>query len=170
MNRAATTRRNAEPRPIAEIVQEIYKRIIRTPRTRKNRHNKKGICKMMNNTDKKTAAEIIGNCADRFNADFGRAPMPGESCEKYIEYLKQIRPPQIARHAEEKPATPNYDTYTECQVLFIISNVLRACIAHAAETISDPHDAINVTERFAEYATENAGYWLTYPATKELDE
>lgn len=37
MNRAATTRRNAEPRPIAEIVQEIYKRIIRTPRTRKNR-------------------------------------------------------------------------------------------------------------------------------------
>jgi len=45
MNRAATTRRNAEPRHIADIVQEIYKRIIRTPRTRKNRHSKKGFAK-----------------------------------------------------------------------------------------------------------------------------
>ena len=44
MNNAdhTTTRRNAEPRPIAEIVQEIYKRIIRTPRTRKNRRQRKG--------------------------------------------------------------------------------------------------------------------------------
>jgi len=125
---------------------------------------------MKNDTDKKTAAEIIGNCADRFNVDFGRAPMPGETCEQYIEYLKQIRPPQIVRTAKEKPAMPHYDTYTECQVLFIVANVLRACIAHAADTITDPHDFISVVEKFAEYATENAGYWLAYPATKALDE
>lgn len=121
-------------------------------------------------TTTRTAAEIIGNSADRFTVDFGRAPMPGETCEQYIEYLKQIRPPQIVRHAAEKPAIPHYDTYTECQVLFIVSNVLRACISHAADTITDPHDFISVVQELSDFATQNAGYWLAYPATKALDE
>lgn len=66
----------------------------------------------MSNTNSKTAsrkagtaAEILGNCADKFVEDFGRAPLPGESCAEYVEYMKSvIGQPQLIHPERERPA------------------------------------------------------------------
>jgi len=76
-----------------------------------------------------TAAEIIGTSAESFANDFGRAPLPGETCEEYIKYLRNWNQQQ-ERAANGIP----------------LANVIEA-LEHAAET---PDSAAAIAEADAE--------------------
>ena len=94
-----------------------------------------------------TAAEIIGTAAAEFASDYGRPPHPGETCEEYIEYIKQTR-------ANGKPE------YTANQVEYIINAVCRACIETAASIIENPIEFNILAAEITESAENHPTTWL----------
>lgn len=94
-----------------------------------------------------TAAEIIGTDAAKFARDYGRPPHPGETCEDYIEHIKQT----IANGIPE---------YTTNQVEYIINAVCRFCIETAAHIIENPIEFNILAAEITESAENHPTTWL----------
>lgn len=85
--------------------------------------------------EENTAAAIVGDGKEKFAANFGRAPFPGETAAEYVVFLQEA-----LRKRTEAPHTvqAEYDKiYTLSDVETITGNMIRQLLKEAQETITD---------------------------------